>query len=322
MALSAAPITTVANVSPNREDLKDSIWDVSPEEVPFTSGCSRMSANATTVEWQTDVLAAAADNFVAEGEEAAFSAATDTVRKSNQTQILAKTAKTSGTVDAVDKAGLAKQMAYQIVRRAKEIKRDFERACVGVNVIAAPGTTRKLASYTTWVKTGADGNAVMAGNGTLGAQGVALVPGNTPAAFTETLLENTIDACFIAGGNPDVIMMGAYNKRVLNTFAGSAAVDTSGAYAIREAKDMKIINAVSIYESDYGIMKVVPNRFSSTKEVLVYEKEFWGIAELRGMQTNQLAKTGDSDAKQVIYEATLVAKNPNSSGGVYDCTDA
>jgi hypothetical protein len=75
-----------------------------------------------------------------------------------------------------------------------------------------------------------------------------------------------------------------------------------------------------MYESDFGVMKVIPSRFIKTDTVAVYEKSYWGIAELRGMSTVELAKTGDSQKKQVIFEATLVAKNQASSAGIYDCS--
>jgi len=311
-----ATLTTVTNVNPNREDLKDMIWDISPEEVPFTSGCSRMSANATTVEWQTDELAdAVGTNAATEGADGPAATAADTTRLSNQTQILTKTAQTSGTVEAVDKAGMAKQMAYQIVRRAKEIKRDFEVSCIGVNQAAVTGATRRLGSYQAFCKT----NSSVGATGTIGAVGVAYTPGNA-RAFTETLLATAIDATFTSGGNPDTIMLGVANKRKLNTFQGSTALTTSGAYAVRDASEKKIINAVGMYESDFGVMKVIPSRFIKTDTVAVYEKNYWGIAELRGMSTVELAKTGDSQKKQVIYEATLVAKNEASSAGIYDCS--
>jgi hypothetical protein len=309
-----ATITTVTNVNPNREDLKDMIWDVSPEEVPFTSGCSRMSANSTTVEWQTDALQqAVGTNAATEGAAAPASVDADTARLFNYTQILTKVAATSGTVEAVDKAGMAKQMAYQVVRRAKEIKRDFEMSCIGINQSPVSGATRRLGSFQAYCKENSSTT------GTKNAVGTAYTAG-AARAFTEALLATAIDATFVSGGNPDTIMLGTNNKRKLNAFAGSTALTSTGAYAIRDAHEKKIINAVGMYESDFGVMKVIPSRFIKTDTVAVYEKQYWGIAELRGMTTKELGKTGDFDSKQVIYEATLVAKNEKSSAGIYDCS--
>jgi hypothetical protein len=88
----------------NREDLEDVIWDVSPTETPFSSMVSKGKAKAKYHEWQTDTLAAAAANAALEGADASALTATPTVRLRNYCQILTKTAKVSGTQEAVDKA--------------------------------------------------------------------------------------------------------------------------------------------------------------------------------------------------------------------------
>ena len=43
--------------------------------------------------------------------------------------------------------------------------------------------------------------------------------------------------------------------------------------------------------------------------------------ELRHV-AHTLAKTGDSDRKQILSEFTLVAGNPKANGGVFDVTSA
>ena len=58
-----------------REDLSDSIWDVSPEEVPFSSNCKKESVDNTYFEWQTDALAAVSTDTAVEGDDATFAPA-------------------------------------------------------------------------------------------------------------------------------------------------------------------------------------------------------------------------------------------------------
>lgn len=301
-----------------REDLADSIWDVSPEEVPFTSNCSRTGVDNTYFEWQTDSLAAVSDTTAVEGADATFAPAAATTRVGNYTEIISKTAITSGTLEATDRAGRAREMAYQVVKRAKEIKRDFEHHVVGLNNAQAAGnatTARETASYTCW----ANSNASTAGTAGTGDGTTAAVDG-TQRAFTETLLGAVIDACYVSGGNPDIIMAAPFNKRVLNSFAGNTVGGGTAGQVQQDSSAKKVINAVGLYESDYGVLKVVPNRFLRARDVLVYEKSFWAIGELRGMQTSDIAKTGDSDKKQVLMEAGLMAKNEASSGIILDLT--
>jgi hypothetical protein len=48
----------------------------------------------------------------------------------------------------------------------------------------------------------------------------------------------------------------------------------------------------------------------------------WAIAFLPGrkMVSVSLAKTGDSDRRQILSEYTLVSRNEKASGGVFDLT--
>jgi malonyl CoA-acyl carrier protein transacylase len=63
---------------------------------------------------------------VIEGDEATLDASVATARVSNHTQIMDKTVVITGTQEAVDKAGRASELAYQIAKKSKELKRDIE----------------------------------------------------------------------------------------------------------------------------------------------------------------------------------------------------
>jgi hypothetical protein len=324
-----------------REDLSDSIWDISPEEVPFSSNCKRVSVDNTNFEWQTDSLADVSADTAEEGADATFSAASPTKRLNNFTEIIEKTAMTSGSLEATDRAGRAREMAYQIVKRGKEIKRDFEHHLVGLNrakdaggsdetglppagqkpppVGSLPG--RVTASYQTWMGETDFGTAGDAGanRGTggvapVGSDGSAAATDGTQRAFTEEMLGNVIDAIYTEGGNPNIIMANTFNKRKVTGFSGNASETNL------DRSDKKVINAVSVYQSDYGEMRVVPNRFLRARDVLVYEQGYWMIGTLRGMKNTEIAKTGDAEKRQVLMEAGLCANNAASSGIIADLT--
>jgi len=137
-----------------REDLENVIYDISPTDTPFMSMGSRTDAIAVNHEWQTDSLSAAADNFKEEGATLTAATPSATTRVGNICQISWKTTLVTGTLDAVSKAGRKEELAYQMSKSAKELKRDMERAMVGVNVakiaMAGTGTVRKLGSLPTW----------------------------------------------------------------------------------------------------------------------------------------------------------------------------
>ena len=105
-----------------REDLSNIIYNISPMDTPFLNGCGRGSCDNTTFEWQTDTLKTAANNMQPEGNDYASTAATEPVRLTNFTQISATQGQSSGTAEAVDFAGRKSTQAYQLAKRAKEMK--------------------------------------------------------------------------------------------------------------------------------------------------------------------------------------------------------
>ena len=150
-----------------REDLSDVIYSISPTDTPFLSSAAKTQATAVLHEWQTDSLeAASTSNAVIEGDEATSDASTATTRLSNSTQIMDKTVVITGTQESVDKAGRASELAYQIAKKAKELKRDME-AMLTTNNAEVEGnatTAREMGSLGAWVIT----NDNKAADGTTG----------------------------------------------------------------------------------------------------------------------------------------------------------
>ena len=137
-----------------REDLVDVIYNISPEDTPILSAIPRPAAKSTKHEWQLDALAAPAANAVIEGDEATTDAMTATTRAFNFTQISDKVIALSGTQSAVDAAGRADEMAYQIAKKSKELKKDMEFSLIKGQVQAAgdASNARKLGSIPTGLK--------------------------------------------------------------------------------------------------------------------------------------------------------------------------
>lgn len=312
MALPANTFATYDAIG-NREDLSDVIYRIDPTDTPFMSGVAKVKASAVLHEWQTQSLATAVTtNAVIEGNDAVTDAATATVRLSNTCQIMDKVARVTGTQQAVNKAGRSDELAYQKILKGLELKRDMESTLLTnqAEVTGDSTTARKFGSVLSWIAT----------NDVLGASGVS-PSGNgndtrtdgTQRAFTEALLKTTLQNCWTQGGNPNTIMVGAFNKQVMSSFVGRGT-------PFEDTKSKKIIAAVEVYESDFGTLKVVANRFQRARDCLVLEMKMWALAYLRNMKTVPLAKTGDSERSQVICEFTLESRNEAASGGVFDLT--
>lgn len=299
----------------NREDLSDMIYRIDPTDTPFMTGAAKEKATAVLHEWQTQALAAAASNAQLEGDDPTTNATTPTTRLSARCQISYKVARVSGTQQAVDHAGRDNELAYQEMLKGLELKRDMETVVVGLNQAPVTGdttTARQTASILSWIKT----NTSKAGDGSDPATaGTNSRTDGTQRVFTEAQLKTVLSAIWTQGGNPDTIMTGAFNKQQFSTFTGRAS-------PIEDTSKKKITASVSAYESDFGTLKVVANRFQRTRDVLVLEMNKWALAFLNGrnMISVPLAKTGDSDRRQVLSEFCLVSRNEKSSGAVFDLT--
>ena len=305
-----------------REDLSDVIYMITPTETPMMSSIGKGKATAVFHEWQTDALAAAAHNKAVEGADGSDITATPTTRVGNYCQISTKTVKVAGTLEAVDKAGRKSEMAYQMAKVGKEIKRDMELTLVS-NETASAGnasTARAAGGIQAWLASNKD----LGSGGTAGASGTTARGNGTDRAFTETILKNVIKQTYNSGGDPKVILVPSTQKVTLSGFSGIAAQR----YLAPSDEPTTIIGAADVYMSDFGTMSVVPNRLMNTATesddgeiALVVDPEMLSVAYLRPFQTVDLAKTGDAEKKQLLAEWTLEVRNEAAHGIAGDLTE-
>lgn len=304
----------------NREQLADVIYNIAPTETPFIQMAGRGSAKGKFEEWQTDTLAGASTtNQHVEGDDiTSFDAVVPTVRLGNYCQISRKTLIISGTQEKVEKAGRRSELAYQAALRGKELKRDMERDLLW-NKGAAAGTSstaRIAGSLPAFVKTNvnkaSDGvNPVYTSIPT-----DVRTDSTTPRTFTEDLLKDVIQKTWTEGGSPSYVMVGPVNKQRMSTFPGVAtkSIDQT------TAKPAIIVGAADVYVSDFGVLRVVPNRFQRERDVWVLDPSMVSVAYLRPFQTIALAKTGDAEKRLMLAEYTLKVHNEKGLGLVADVT--
>jgi len=296
-----------------REDLTDVIYNISPEDTPILSALPRTAAKGTKHEWQLDALAAPAANSVIEGDDATIDAMTATTRAFNFTQIQDKVISLSGTQSSVDAAGRADEMAYQIAKKSKELKKDMEFALIKGTVQEAGDATdaRDLGSLPTWIKTNGDAGT----SGTLSTGSGTDLPGSgTDRALTETILKTVIQEVYTSGGDLDLLVVPPSVKQVISGFNANTTrfgpADKRVEYA-----------AIDVYSSDFGDIQVVPNRVMATtdeKLCFLLQSDMAAAAYLRDFQIGDLAKTGDSEKKQLLVEWTLEMRNEAAHGIILD----
>lgn len=296
----------------NREDLVDDIYLIDPIDTPVMSLAERSTATAVLHEWQSQALAAAAANSNLEGDDASTNAATASVRLSNSSQISDKVPRVSGTQQAVKHAGRSDEMAYQVALKSQELKRDME-FIICANTAENAGdtsTARTLGSLGAWIETNV--SAGVGGSGSNLAGNTARTDG-TQRVFTETLLKDVLQLQWDNGGKANYMTTGSFNKRQFSGFTGNATrmIDATGA---------KLQAGIDVYSSDWGTFKVIPNRFQRTRDVWVFQSDMIAIAYLRPFLLKELAKTGDSERKQLLVEYTLEVRNQKAHGLVADLT--
>ena len=307
-----------------REDLSNIIYNISPMDTPFISGAGRGTASNTLFEWQKDELAAAAANQKKEGDDPASLAVSEPTKLQNYTQISEKAVQTSGTAEAVDWAGRKSSQAYQLAKRAKEIKRDMEFMLTGEDTatVGASGTARKTGALNSWmgVTTAADSNIIDGSNATpapiagTGIGTAVTAASTTTKVLTMGMVNQCVEQIWKAGGSPDVLMCRSDLKVKMSSLAGSVVADIVSNHD--KASPAAAINSVDVIVTDFGTFKIVPNRFCLASQLYLLDFDYWSVDYLRPFQTETLAKTGDSVKLMMISEYGLRGKNGQASGTV------
>jgi hypothetical protein len=293
----------------NREDLSDVLFDVSPTETPFITAIKKNSATATSHDWLVDALEDPAANANIEGDDAAPVAVAPRDRLSNYTQIFKKHAVVTGTQERVLKGGGVKsEMAYQVARRMKAMKRDAELAMIGVANVKVAGndtTAREMGSLETY----------MTGVSYFGGTGFAAPTGNsvdvgtpgTPRALTEDIFKAALAALWnTSGGNENILaVVGSHVRGVISDFTAS-----STRYVTTD--DKKLVASIDVYDGDYHTVTITPDRYSQASSCFLLDTEYAAVSDLRSASTKDLAVTGDSTRKEIVWECTLEICNPEA----------
>lgn len=310
----AAPTNTYASYDQVgiREDLEDTIYNIDPDDTPFYSMVAKTKAKATQHDWQTDALRASADNKHLEGDDTIATARTPTVRLNNQCQIFKESATISGTDTGLDKAGRAGEMAYQIVLATKEMKLDIEKALFSNNAKVArdSSTAGELAGLPAWLKTNtSNGSGASDPTG----DGSDARTDGTQRAFTQTLFDGVMQEIWVAGGKPDCVYLSSGQMDAALGFTGNNNQRNT-------AGEGKVSNTMTFYSTPWGQVKWVMSREHRARDAFIVQKDKWAVANLRPVKNSPLAKTGDSEKRQIVAELTLVSRNEKASGAVYDLT--
>lgn len=282
-----------------REDVLDLITQVDPEETPFLSRIGVGQAANRYHEWVQDTLESgtATGGASVEGADAVQRALDARTRLYNWSQITTYVFGISGTQEATSQYGLESEYSYQLEKAMKVVKIMQEQILLnstsstgGMGTVCATGG-RALRGLIDCITTN-----VQTGSG-------------TSCALTETLFNNLLQTIFENGnGRPDVAFANGFQKRRISAFSSN----NTRFINMQDQKTLR--NTITAYESDFGTINVVLDRWMPKSVVPVLQMDTFKVAYLRKPFVQQLGITGDSKNAQIITEYTLEYLNQGSSG--------
>lgn len=321
-----------------REDVMDKIFDISRIPLPFTDlvgapGKSKQSY----IEWTQDTLSAPdTTNAVIDGSDASGNDTVVGVRVGNHHQISDKVVRVSFRADVSNKIGRTKEIAYQMMRRQQELRRDVEAIALTNQASVADNGSNvagKVGGLPSWLVTSAY-------HGTNGANGgfnsstkvtAARTVGHK-RALTEALLRDAIQAVYQEGGDVTVMMavpsvISKFSQYMLSS--GGHVAPIQATTSAQSQRPVTALGAVNVFVTDFGTIRAVPNRLQQTymstdttpaavSDVFLLDTEYVGLSYLQGYQTETLAKTGLAENRQISVDWTLVVNTEKAHGLIAD----
>lgn len=292
----------------DREQLSNIIYNISPQTTPFMSAIGKNSVKNVTFDWQTETLPSASGTGEIEGFEISRAATTATVRESNVAMIQSRNSTVTGSQQASDPAGVKSQIAHFMALNAKALKRDMETALTGnyAKVAGSASAARQTRSFESWITS----NDSRGSGGADGSASAAATDG-TQRDLTEALLKTVLQTGFGNGAEMSMAICGPYNKTVISGFTGRSNV--------RQVIETDTVEAsISLYASDFGELKIVPDNFSRERSLLLVDPNYAAVSYLRDFESVDISTIGDAITKMLVVEYGLQMSNEAAHGIVAD----
>jgi len=245
-------------------------------------------------------------NAALEGAEKPNARFTNRLRCGNYTQIFTASVEVSGSDMAASQLGLADEMDFQKQERLREMIRDLEATVInGGRPTGDPQGSDSVRRTMKGVVQHLSTHVFHTGDS-------GFPTGNDlDEAKVNYVLRKIWEN---SSGNVDLIVVGGFQKRKINAFCAD-----SRSYG---ANDTTFTNMVSIYESDFGICRIVTTRWLPQDAALFLDSSRIGVLPLAGRSFHfkPLASAGDYECGELIGEYTLELKNEAAHGLIRDLT--
>jgi hypothetical protein len=229
---------------------------------------------------------------------------TNRVRCGNYTQIFTAAVEVSGTDMAAGHLGLADEMDYQKQERLRELLRDLENSVInGGQPSSNPEGSGSIRRSMKGILKHLSTNVFHTGDSGF-PSGTELDEAKINYVLRK-VWENS-------GGNVDLIVVGGFQKRKINAFCADSRTYAAG--------DTVFSNMISIYESDFGVCRIVTTRWVPQDAAMLLDSSRIGVLPLAGrnFQFKPLASSGDYECGELIGEYTLELRNQAAHGLIRD----
>ena len=329
--LDAADLKAVSYRGLIREDVMEKIWDISKIPLPFTDRVGTDRADNPYKEWTTDELASPnLSNAVVDGSDQSGNDTKTGARVGNHCQISVKVVAVSTRAQNVNVIGRADELAYQVMRRQQELRRDVEAIALSQQAsVADDGNTTagKAGGLGAWLKTNVSRGDTGASGGF--ANGIVAAPTQgTDRALSEKTVRDIVQSVYQNGGDPSVMMSVPSVIRGFSEylFTSSARVATLTSDQGKSAERATALGSVNVFVTDFGTLELVDNRLqqleSGGANAYIIDPAFLALCYLHGYRVEPLAKTGLSDRRQMAVDWTLIVNNEKAHGVIADIDPA
>ncbi|MBN2315456.1 MAG: DUF5309 family protein [Sedimentisphaerales bacterium] len=243
-------------------------------------------------------------NAALEGADKPSARFTNRSRCGNYTQIFTATVEVSGTDMAASQLGLADELDYQKQERLREMIRDLENTVINgglptSNPEGSGSVRRSMKGIVQHLAT----NIFHTGDSGF-PTGTNLDEAKINYVLRQ-IWENS-------SGNVDLIVVGGFQKRKINAFSSDSR--TYG------ANDTTFTDMISIYESDFGVCRIITTRWMPQDAALLLDSSRINVLPLAGRSFHfkPLASSGDYECGELIGEYTLELKNEAAHGLIRD----
>ena len=332
-----------------KENVTNAIQNIAPTMTPFLSSLKKRATIRTEFETPQDTLRDPANNVVIQGDKAVTDKRIYATKVKGHTQLMDEVIEISDTAEAESHYGYGSEMAYHVGKAGLELKRDMEhRLCNNYSAKIISGDSQKAnsadltagetGSMSAWVNTnlinkfatssteeralvkgGYDTTAGRAKGYVIAAKGKSTWTAPVASSYKAWTEQDIRDAIVSVAEQSDMvkvpmIMLSLKNREKFSRIFNNT---TTGSQITREVSEKRggitVRGSVKYYESDFGVHRVMFNRFMNPSWIALPDPRYWRLRYLQPYKVVPLAREGHSRRRMLRVEFGLESMQEKAS---------